>query len=63
MAEFKVLRSFGGNSRGSTVDLTAADAKVLLEGERPYVEKVAKRPAKPRKRAAKKPAPEVPSES
>lgn len=31
MAEYRVKRSFAGNKRGSKVDLTNADAKVLLD--------------------------------
>lgn len=66
MAEFKVLRSFGGNTRGSKVNLPQKDAAALLEGDRPYVEAVAKKaPAKkaaPRKQSAKKTtAPEAPA--
>lgn len=31
MADYRVLRSFGENKRGSKVDLTAKDAKNLLD--------------------------------
>lgn len=31
MAEYRVKRTFSGNTRGSKVELTNADAKVLLE--------------------------------
>lgn len=47
MAEFKVLRSFGGNVRGKTVELTKKEAEPLLAGSRPYVAEVpAKDPKK-----------------
>lgn len=70
--EYKVLRSFAGNIRGSKVDLSKKDADALLAGSAPYIEAVSG--SKPRKSAAKKtaakqttaapdPAPEVTDES
>lgn len=38
MAEYKVLRSFGGNTRGGKVELTAKDAAPLEDAG--YVEKI-----------------------
>ncbi len=71
--EYKVLRSFGGNIRGSKVDLSKKDADALLAGSAPYIEAVSGG-SKPSKRVAKKtaakqaaatpdPAPEVTDES
>lgn len=57
MAEYKVTRSFGGNARGSKVDLSGKDAKVMVDAG--YVEATGSAPAKKaagRKRAAKKTA-------
>lgn len=50
MAEYRVKRSFGGNKRGSKVELTNADAKNLLDAG--YVAEIQSEPAK--KTAAKK---------
>lgn len=50
MAEYRVKRSFAGNKRGSKVELTNADAKVLLGAG--YVAEI--QSAEPAKKTAKK---------
>ena len=58
MPEYRVKRSFGGNTRGSKVELSNADAKVMLAAG--YVAEIqsdstpAKKTAAARKSAAKK---------
>lgn len=64
MPNYRVTRSFGGNARGSRVELTAKDAKNLLDTG--YVAEVTSEPKarKPRKAAPKKPpVTEAPAES
>lgn len=64
MVEYRVTRTFGGNKRGSRVELTAKDAKNLLDTG--YVAEVTSEPKarKPRKTAPKKPpVTEAPAES
>jgi hypothetical protein len=61
---YKVIRSFGGFKRGETAELTAKDAKNLLDTG--YVAEVTSEPKarKPRKAAPKKPpVTEAPAES
>jgi hypothetical protein len=60
--EYKVVRSFAGNTRGSTVELSKKDADALLAGGSPYIEAVEKKA----KKTAAKPdpaSPEVAAES
>lgn len=64
MPNYRVTRSFGGNTRGSRVELTAKDAKNLRDTG--YVAEVTSEPKarKPRKAAPKKPpVTEAPAES
>lgn len=49
MAEYRVKRTFNGNTRGSKVELTNADAKLLLDAG--YVAEI--QSAEPKKDAKK----------